>query len=215
MKVKKATTTFTFREIRTPDDVKRLCALLWLQLRRIEVVRCRRRLLLCLLLLIVLILYRETLRRTFHDYDLLLHLKEKPMPTLVVLIGGVRGGEKAWKTLYKHVLDVNGADLALVVGEAKEYHNSSLYKRAKYVWEFSEFEDWSVAMDQMGPSLDPPYTWRHIHANTSGPDKKYSESTIFGPIGGTQGSGAINYYARWYVFGSKTECLHFFFEHDI
>jgi len=37
--------------------------------------------------------------------------------TLVILMGNLRGGEKAWKTLYRRVLDINNADLALVIGE--------------------------------------------------------------------------------------------------
>ena len=40
-----------------------------------------------------------------------------PNRTLVILMGTLRCGEAAWETLYKNVLDVNNADLALMVSE--------------------------------------------------------------------------------------------------
>jgi hypothetical protein len=41
------------------------------------------------------------------------------------------GRELTWKTLYNNVLDVNNADLALMIGDiSEEYQNSSLFQRA-------------------------------------------------------------------------------------
>ena len=79
-------------------------------------------------------------------------LFESPPParkraTLVVLFGGVRGGEPAWHSMYRHLLDANRADLALMVG-AFNHSATSLARRAQYVWEVPEYgNDWSAAYD--------------------------------------------------------------------
>jgi hypothetical protein len=44
--------------------------------------------------------------------------KAKNNKTLVILIGNLRCGEPAWQTLYQNILDVNSADLALMVGDS-------------------------------------------------------------------------------------------------
>jgi len=63
-------------------------------------------------------------------------------------MGNLRGGEVAWKTLYEQVLDLNSADLALMIGATPpENRTSSLYQRAKYLWEFHEYEDWADDLD--------------------------------------------------------------------
>lgn len=50
--------------------------------------------------------------------------------------------------MYKNLLDVNNKDLALVVGEShEESKTSSLYKRDKYIYEFTEYDDWADAID--------------------------------------------------------------------
>ena len=67
--------------------------------------------------------------------------------TLVILNGSPRCGDPAWNSLYTQLLDVNNADLALAFGESLDW-NSSLYSRAKYIWEFPELEDWGEALDQ-------------------------------------------------------------------
>ena len=61
--------------------------------------------------------------------------------TLVVLIGSARGGEETWSSLYKYLLNPLSADLALLFGKSNN-KTSSLYKKAKYVWEIDEYEDW-------------------------------------------------------------------------
>lgn len=110
--------------------------------------------------------------------------------TLVIIMGNIRGGERAWESLYKNVLDLNSADLALVVGErAPENRTSSLYKRAKYLYEFPEFDDWATAVDLINGTA-----WRDdLLAYTS------REDGLFGAADGRGGSGAVIFMARWYV----------------
>lgn len=110
--------------------------------------------------------------------------------TLVIIMGSIRGGELAWESLYKNVLDLNSADMALVVGEhAPENRTSSLYKRAKYLYEFPEFDDWAMAIDLINGTA-----WRdELLAYTS------REDGLFGAADGRQGSGAVIFMARWYV----------------
>jgi hypothetical protein len=104
--------------------------------------------------------------------------------TLVIVTGSARCGEKAWNSLYTQVLDINQADLALAFGENSD-RSASLYSRAKYVWEFPEYEDWGTALDQIGTG------WRNSSAVVN----------LFGGANGTRGSGAIILYLRWFVKG--------------
>lgn len=60
---------------------------------------------------------------------------------LVILAGSPRGGEKAWKSMYKHVLEPLSADLAIVTGK-KYLNNQSFIKKAKFHWVFDEPESW-------------------------------------------------------------------------
>jgi hypothetical protein len=108
--------------------------------------------------------------------------------TLVVIIGSLRGGEMSWQSMYKHLLDENNADLALMIGEGG---NKSLtpYLRAKYVWEFPEYEDWADAIDQ----IDGP-EWR-----TTVQPAILKKCGILGGVTGYIGSGAIIFMARHWL----------------
>ena len=63
--------------------------------------------------------------------------------TLVVVIGSLRGGELAWRSMYAHLLDLNSADLAITISnDALNATTASLVRRARYVWTHEEYEDW-------------------------------------------------------------------------
>lgn len=62
--------------------------------------------------------------------------------TLVILLGNARGGEQTWNTLYTNLIDVYGADLLLCFGKS-DNKNLSLYKKAKYIFELNEYNDWT------------------------------------------------------------------------
>jgi hypothetical protein len=110
--------------------------------------------------------------------------------TLVIIIGSIRGGEIAWKSMYKNVLDLNSADLALVIGERPaKNRTSSLYGRAKYVYEFPEFDDWADAIDLINGT-----GWRDDLLPYA-----YENAGLFGAADGRKGSGAVIFMARWYV----------------
>jgi hypothetical protein len=113
--------------------------------------------------------------------------------TLVILLGNLRCGESAWKTLYENVLDVNSADLALFIGETKEnYRNASLFARAKYIWNFPEYDDWADALDLINGSQ-----WR----TTVLPQiSQYSlDKGLLGGVNGTPSSGAIQGLIKWWL----------------
>ena len=117
--------------------------------------------------------------------------------SLVIIMGNLRGGEKAWQTLYTNVLDENNADLALMIGEESTnstqttYPNSTLYSRARYVWTFPEYGDWADAVDLInGTAWRKDLLPRFIEAKSSG---------ILGGIKGCQGSGAIIFMVRWFL----------------
>lgn len=61
---------------------------------------------------------------------------------LVILGGSPRGGELAWRSLYKYVVDYLEADLAICTGD-KWIKNQSFVKKAKFKWIFDEPDDWS------------------------------------------------------------------------
>ncbi|EJK65538.1 hypothetical protein THAOC_13587 [Thalassiosira oceanica] len=97
-------------------------------------------------------------------------------------MGNLRGGEEAWKSLYKNVLDQNGTsvDLALMIMDDynSTYPNSSLLERAKYIWTFPSYDNWIDAVDEVNGT-----SWRETHlptfkdlAATNGP------SILFGPL---------------------------------
>ncbi|NBV93742.1 MAG: hypothetical protein EBT29_04670, partial [Proteobacteria bacterium] len=48
--------------------------------------------------------------------------------TLVIIVGNARGGEEAWNSMYKYLLEPFSADLCLLFGKTND-HSSSLYKR--------------------------------------------------------------------------------------
>ena len=60
---------------------------------------------------------------------------------LTVLAGSPRGGELTWQSLYRNVLDPLNSDLAICTGN-KWLDSQSFIKRAKYLWDFEEPEDW-------------------------------------------------------------------------
>lgn len=111
--------------------------------------------------------------------------------TLVIIMGSLRGGDVTWNSFYKHMLDLNSADLALVVGTLpEEKRNSSLVQRAKYLYEFPEFNDWGDAVD----SIHGSNQWRELilpHAN--------DKWGTWGGVADKPGSGAVIFMIRWYV----------------
>ena len=106
--------------------------------------------------------------------------------TLVILLGSARGGEETWRSFYKYLLNPLTADLALLFGKT-DNKNSSLYRRAKYIWEIDEYDDW----------------WHYF--------EKYFSNTLFniykkneieglgGGIKNFKGSGAIIFALRHFL----------------
>ncbi|MBD1160405.1 hypothetical protein IDG51_03940, partial [Pelagibacterales bacterium SAG-MED14] len=61
--------------------------------------------------------------------------------TLIILLGSARGGEETWETMYKYLMAPLSADLALLFGKTNK-KSSSLYKKAKFIWEIDEYDNW-------------------------------------------------------------------------
>ena len=116
-----------------------------------------------------------------------------PNRTIVILIGNLRCGEKAWNTLYQNILDVNKADLALIVGDTDaQYRNASLFQRAKYIWRFQEYDDWADALDLINGSQ-----WRQTVLPQI---SQYSlDKGLLGGVNGTPSSGAIQGMAKYWL----------------
>lgn len=70
----------------------------------------------------------------------------KPVKTLVIVIGTLRGGEVVWESLYRNFLNESinpGVDLAVFTGYPirEEYQNSILLQMAKHVWFHPEYKN--------------------------------------------------------------------------
>jgi len=105
---------------------------------------------------------------------------QKNIKTLVILIGNARGGEETWQSMYKYLLDPFSADLALLFGKNNN-RSSSLYQRAKYLWELEEYKNWREYYEKNITGC-----WYEIFKN--------HETSIEGLGGGVdnfKGSGAI------------------------
>ena len=112
--------------------------------------------------------------------------------TLVILIGNLRGGEAAWQSLYRNLLNVNDADLALMIGEtAPQYQNASLFQHADYQWTFPEYDDWSDALDLINGTA-----WRQTLIPLL-----HHKSRLLGGIKAkaVAGSGAVIFMIRWFL----------------
>ena len=118
--------------------------------------------------------------------------------TLVVLIGSARGGEETWSSLYKYLLNPLSADLALLFGKSNN-KTSSLYKKAKYVWEIDEYKDW---WDYFKKYFS--YTLFNIY-------KKNEIEGLGGGIKNFKGSGAIIFALRHFL---KTNFKHELLKYD-
>ena len=86
--------------------------------------------------------------------------------TLVALIGQIRGGELAERSLIQHVLRPNQADLVLMVPKTASLLNSSLAARARYVWTLREPENWKQPIAAIAQALGA-HRWLDL-ANVSG-----------------------------------------------
>lgn len=122
--------------------------------------------------------------------------------TLYVVIGSLRGGEEAWRTLYSQVLDVNpNTDLALLIGDTRpELRNATIFERAKFYWKFPEFDDWGDPIDVMERSLKNYSDWRE----TILPVVRQHADSAGSMLGGVKtmerrGSGAVIFAIRWFL----------------
>jgi hypothetical protein len=111
--------------------------------------------------------------------------------SLVIIIGTLRGGEIAWESALKNLLDANDADLALLISDNTPAHlkNSSLYRRAKYIWNHTEYKDWGDAVD-----LIHGKDWR---VNVLPYDNGLGG--VFSGLPGSKGSGVIIFMLRWFL----------------
>ncbi|CAB9524019.1 expressed unknown protein [Seminavis robusta] len=117
--------------------------------------------------------------------------------TLVIITGTLRGGEKTWNTLYENVLDLNQADLALLLGAKPEKEkNSSLYQRAKYLWEFPEYSDWTDALNLI---TNNDTKWHVLLRHAFEVEQGTVGGGFYGGCKGHPGSGAIIFWIRWYL----------------
>lgn len=121
--------------------------------------------------------------------------KTKKKRTLVIIMGNLRGTEKAWGTLSENVLVPNEADLALMIGDLpKEKRTSSLFHRAKYTWFFNEYDDWG--RDVIDAQIMNGTAWRKIL-----PPKNSlpAQTGLWGGVPGYKGSGLIIFAIRWFI----------------
>jgi hypothetical protein len=69
---------------------------------------------------------------------------------LVVINGQWRGGEVAWDSLQKYVLDYYNADLAYIGPHDNRSETSHLKRLSRFWWEVPEFDDWGEVLNEIG-----------------------------------------------------------------
>ncbi len=118
--------------------------------------------------------------------------------TLVIVLGNVRGGTPAWKSMIREVLDPNRADLALLIGAGHDVTHpptrTLLHERANYIWTVPEFDDWADAMEDIP---NKPEDWRErvfgqVNATRQG-------NILLGAAHNVSGSGALVFMFRFYL----------------
>lgn len=115
--------------------------------------------------------------------------------TLVVLIGDLRCGEAAWESLYRNVLDVNNADLMLIVQQTTKYPNASLHQRAVAVEMVPNFTDWALPItDWIFNGNNDSWESQLLQYYTP-----QSHPTLLGGVGDYRASTAIIGVYKWLV----------------
>tara|TARA_B110001452_G_C15202309_1_gene417199 strand:+ start:255 stop:1205 length:951 start_codon:yes stop_codon:yes gene_type:complete len=83
---------------------------------------------------------------------------DEPLRTLLLLLGGLRGGEAAWSSLYRNLIEPNGPhiDTALVLGIKPSRlawaRKTSLVHRATYSLFTRDVADWGSHLDELANS---------------------------------------------------------------
>ena len=135
---------------------------------------------------------------------------ERPAPggtatrRLVVVMGGLRGGEQTRQSLVRHVLEPLGAHLAVLVSPGELVQKRRPWEQAaQHVWRVDEYNDWGQFIDRLvghgwrrNVSLAQNLwggVWTDRWLGTStGPDGKLSwEEVRVAPAQRLSGSGAI------------------------
>ena len=122
---------------------------------------------------------------------------QKHNRTLVIVLGNVRGGPPAWKSMIREVLDPNMADLALLIGEGHPSNppeRTLLHDRAKFIWTVPEFDDWADAMEDIP---DKPTDWRERVFGMT--DASRRGNILLGAAQNISGSGALVFMFRFYL----------------
>lgn len=124
------------------------------------------------------------------------HCTQEENSTIVFILGNLRGGEETWSSMYEHLLDVNCADLGLIIGKqqsnnttSRSSSSSSLYQRAKIILEFPEYDEWADAIDLLNTN------WRTNFL----PLVRQPCATALGPALGMPGTSLINFMARYWL----------------
>ena len=117
--------------------------------------------------------------------------------TLVIVLGNVRGGAPAWKSMIRELLDPNMADLALLIGEgdpANPPERTLLHDRAKYIWTVPEYDDWADAMEDIP---DKPQDWRQRLFGMTNATRR--GNILLGAAHNISGSGTLVFMFRFYL----------------
>ena len=126
--------------------------------------------------------------------------------TLVVVVGSLRGGKKAWQSLLDHVVAANGnADLAIMLDKPlpkSSTHGRTLRDAAKFVWSVPPASDWGAALDRISKLLSGRGN-RSAVPNYRSLVLANAEESFMGPmsVNGTRAksSGAVQYSMRYWL----------------
>jgi hypothetical protein len=75
---------------------------------------------------------------------------------LIVVLAETRAHELTFPLFKQNLLDRLGADLALCIGDNARETRNPFYDAAKFIWQYKEPDDWTVAFDEYAEGRD----WR-------------------------------------------------------
>jgi hypothetical protein len=106
---------------------------------------------------------------------------------LVCVIGTIRGGEVAWNSLIKHVLNHLSADLALFTSKTND--TSILHQTAKFDWSFDDPGDWGDEMNRVCNECGVQENSWHSYARRTSYESLWGGIILDGKV--LKGSGAL------------------------
>ena len=109
------------------------------------------------------------------------------MKVLVCVLGTIRGGDTAWKSLIKHVVEPLHADLALMSPNTAQ--KTILHEKAKFDWSLDDPENWGLELNRICNECGIEETAWHSSARRTSYEGLWGPGLLDGKL--LKGSGTL------------------------